>query len=277
MGADGGTIPKRCEQVRQKKKPEKLDKKVKDAHKWRNCQMTGEPLKKPIVACKLGRLYNKEAIIEGRLYKTLAKNPITVHIKSLSDVKELKLTDNKAWKDNGPDKGDVYKDYNETPFLCPITGLNMNGSYPFVVNWECGCVFSEKALQELKAETCHGCGGNIDKSNILQLNPEGELLKEYEAKVAEELLAKKAKKSAAKADTVEGPSQNPAIEKANHVVKEKPAVKEEKRDLKRKPEVHSVQDDQTVSKAFKSIFTTSEQSKNQPKANWVNQGFGYYT
>lgn len=55
MGADGGSIPKRCELVRQKKKVEKLDKKVKDAHKWRNCQMTNEPLKKPIVACKLGR------------------------------------------------------------------------------------------------------------------------------------------------------------------------------------------------------------------------------
>uniref|UniRef100_A0A914Y5T8 Replication termination factor 2 n=2 Tax=Panagrolaimus superbus TaxID=310955 RepID=A0A914Y5T8_9BILA len=110
---------------------------------------------------------------------------------------------------------DVYKDYNETPFLCPITSLNMNGSYPFVVNWECGCVFSEKALQELKPETCHGCGGNIDKANIIQLNPEGELLKEYEAKVAEELLAKKAKKSAAKADIVEGPSVNPEIEKGN--------------------------------------------------------------
>ena len=50
------------------------------------------------------RLYNKEAIIEAKLSKMLSKNPITAHIRSLSDVKELKLTDNKAFKDNGPDK-----------------------------------------------------------------------------------------------------------------------------------------------------------------------------
>lgn len=89
----------------------------------------------------------------------------------------------------------------------------MNGSYPFVVNWECGCVFSEKAIQEIKTDNCHGCGGTLNKAHIIQLNAEGELLKEYQAKVAEEVLAKKAKKSAAKNDVVEGPSINPEIEK----------------------------------------------------------------
>ena len=55
MGADGGTIPKICELVRRKKKKEKVDKNVENANKWRTCQSTQEPLKKPIVACKLGR------------------------------------------------------------------------------------------------------------------------------------------------------------------------------------------------------------------------------
>ena len=45
MGADGGTIPKRCELVKAKKKKEKLDKNVKNANRWKNCQMTQEPLK----------------------------------------------------------------------------------------------------------------------------------------------------------------------------------------------------------------------------------------
>lgn len=55
MGADGGTIPKRCELVRNKKKKEKVDKNVAAAAKYRACQATQEPLKKPIVACKLGQ------------------------------------------------------------------------------------------------------------------------------------------------------------------------------------------------------------------------------
>ncbi len=55
MGADGGTIPKRCELVRNKKKKEKIDKSVRAAVKWKTCQLSQEPLKKPVVACKLGR------------------------------------------------------------------------------------------------------------------------------------------------------------------------------------------------------------------------------
>lgn len=55
MGADGGTIPKRCELVRNKKKKEKIDRNVEAATKWRTCQSSQDSLKKPIVACKLGR------------------------------------------------------------------------------------------------------------------------------------------------------------------------------------------------------------------------------
>lgn len=55
MGADGGTIPKRCELVKKKKKKEKIEKSYEAATKWRTCQLSQQPLKKPIVCCKLGR------------------------------------------------------------------------------------------------------------------------------------------------------------------------------------------------------------------------------
>lgn len=55
MGADGGTIPKRCELVKSKKKKEKIDKNVANAARWRICRLSQEPLKRPIVACPLGR------------------------------------------------------------------------------------------------------------------------------------------------------------------------------------------------------------------------------
>jgi hypothetical protein len=51
----------------------------------------------------LFRLYNKEAILEGLLDKTLGDNQITKHIKGRSDFKELKLTENKEYKGDGPD------------------------------------------------------------------------------------------------------------------------------------------------------------------------------
>lgn len=55
MGADGGTIPKRCELVKNKKKKEKLDRSVANATRWRLCRLSQEPLKRPIVACRFGK------------------------------------------------------------------------------------------------------------------------------------------------------------------------------------------------------------------------------
>ena len=55
-----------------------------------------------MVACELGRLYNKEAIIEKLLNaKSEGKSESNTadHIKSLKDVKELQLEPNPAFKD----------------------------------------------------------------------------------------------------------------------------------------------------------------------------------
>uniref|UniRef100_A0A914E8C7 Replication termination factor 2 n=1 Tax=Acrobeloides nanus TaxID=290746 RepID=A0A914E8C7_9BILA len=186
MGADGGTIPKRCELVRKKKKQERLDPNFEYAAKYSTCQLSHQPLKKPIVACKLGRLYNKTAILEAKLDKSLSANEISKHIKTLNDVKELNLTENKAYKGDGPDKGDAYKDFNDTPYICPITALGLNGIHPFLVNWTCGCVFSEKAMQELKSTTCYGCGGELKTENLITLYPNEELLKVYEKRIVDE-------------------------------------------------------------------------------------------
>uniref|UniRef100_A0A915EA49 Replication termination factor 2 n=1 Tax=Ditylenchus dipsaci TaxID=166011 RepID=A0A915EA49_9BILA len=255
MGADGGTIPKRCELVRNKKKKEKIDKNVAAAVIWRTCQLTQLPLKKPIVACKLGRLYNKEAIIEAKLNKKLHLNETTKHIKTLSDVKELRLTDNKAWKDSGPDKGDTYMDFNESPYVCPVTAMSMNGTNGFTVNWNCGCVVSEKAINELKLATCNGCGGPFVAKQIISLYPDEELLARAAAieeagpgKVEQEKLKSKKVESSVKSET----------------------------GLKRKAETSSIQDDPNVSKAVKSLFTTSEAAKKQPAQHWVTHNPCFY-
>ncbi|KAL3085021.1 hypothetical protein niasHS_010090 [Heterodera schachtii] len=254
MGADGGTIPKRCELVKKKRKKEKIEKSYEAATKWRTCQLSQQPLKKPIVCCKLGRLYNKEAVLEAKLDKTLAKNKATEHIHAFSDVKELKLTDNKAWKDNGPEKGDIYIDMNETPWVCPITALPMNGVNNFFVNWKCGCVFSEKAHNELKTDSCYGCGGPMQEQQFIKLYPDEELFLQYEQRIVDEIAQRKQKAGEKKRKTT-GDSKG-----AEHQPKKSKAEEETK--------FSSIQDNPNVPKAVKSMFTTSEEAKKQPTAHW---------
>lgn len=56
----------------------------------------------------------------------------------------------------------------------------------FVVNWLCGCVVSEKAINEVKSTVCVCCGGPFSSDDLIVLNPESELLQKYEAKLEEE-------------------------------------------------------------------------------------------
>ncbi|KAM4609522.1 replication termination factor 2-like [Discoglossus pictus] len=157
MGCDGGTIPKRHELVKGPKKLEKVDKNAELIARWYYCTLSQEKLKKPIVACELGRLYNKDAVIEFLLDKSPDKPHAETasHIKSIKSVIVLNLSDNPAWAgDKRNTKGDVYDDQC-AQFICPVVGLEMNGKHRFCVLRHCGCVFSERALKEIKTDVCH--------------------------------------------------------------------------------------------------------------------------
>uniref|UniRef100_A0AC35TQP6 Replication termination factor 2 n=1 Tax=Rhabditophanes sp. KR3021 TaxID=114890 RepID=A0AC35TQP6_9BILA len=184
MGADGGTIPKRCELVKTKKRDEKIDKNVVLALKWKICQLTQEKLRKPVAIDKLGRLYNKEALFDAMLSKSLAKSEETKHIKKMKDIKEANLTDNNTYVDK-MDKGGSSIDHNETQFMCPVTSLPMNGFYKFFINWKCGCVFSEKAVKEVQSDACHVCGGEYHVDDLIVINPDDATLAGYKQKINE--------------------------------------------------------------------------------------------
>ncbi|GMT28348.1 hypothetical protein PFISCL1PPCAC_19645 [Pristionchus fissidentatus] len=250
MGADGGTIPKRCELIKKKKRSEKLDKTVKNAAKWRTCQLSQQKLKKPIVADRLGRLYSKEAVIEAILNKAVPQS--CVHIKGMKDVKELRLTDNKDFKDSDKKGGDVYDDTNQTPFLCPVTTVTMNGINPFVFNWKCGCVVSEKATQEVKSEICHSCGGDWKEEDVVILFPPEEILEKYK----EAMEKKKAKKRKEGEDKDEKP---------------KKPKKDDSSSSK-----SSLQADPTKTDAYKNLFTSCEAAKNKPQGHWVTYNPLFY-
>ena len=207
MGADGGTIPTRCELVQTRKKPEQKDKDSVRIYKWQFCSLTQQPLVRPIVACELGRLYNKEPIIEKLLEAKAEKNtdkPIEEsvdHIKTLKDVKELQLTDNPAYNRNtkaNTTGGEGFIDRQISPYICPITGLEMNGRFKFIFDWTNGKVISERALKIVNNDAAV----QIKEEDLIILNPEEKseeaerMITKMEARRARAKAAKKALKEA---------------------------------------------------------------------------------
>ncbi|KAK1796401.1 hypothetical protein P4O66_009459 [Electrophorus voltai] len=292
MGCDGGTIPKRHELVKGPKKVEKVDKNAELAAKWKYCALSQEKLRRPIVACELGRLYNKDAVIEYLLDKS-AERPNTEvvgHIRSIKDVKELNLTDNPAWEGERRNaKGDCYEDMHRAMFICPVVGLEMNGKHKFCYLQTCGCVFSVRALREVKTEICHKCGDPFRDEDTVVLNGSKEeqekLQKAMEEKRAQAKTGKKSKKNkvvetaskplelevssepksmamnresshgGSSTDTAPGPSGSSKIEKPIVTAGSK----------------RSIQDMEEKSEAYKSIFTSHSSAKRTKSqmSNWV--------
>lgn len=82
--------------------------------------------------CGLGRLYSKQRVIEALLNKDELPAELQ-HIKSLKDIKDLKLTANPAFS---------AEDEKNAPFICALIGLEMSGQFRFVALWSCGCEFA---------------------------------------------------------------------------------------------------------------------------------------
>ncbi len=305
MGCDGGTIPTRDELVRLKKKPEKKDKSSELVARWKHCAITQEALRQPIMACELGKLYNKESLLEFLLDKSKFEEAAGFdHLRGLKDVKELKLTDNPAFHKQNV-VGDAYVDRLLAAYICPITGLEMSGRHRFCYLRACGCVFAERALKEVKAEACNTCGTPYVEDDVIILNGTDEdvdLLKaKMEFRRLQAKLEKKSKKRSKTATatatsssssesngdaTEDGPSTSKRAKgddksAVNGKVGSKLAngvaggaagskstiekVESEIEKLKKK----SIQKDSKASSVYKSLFTTCEKARNQPKGHWV--------
>jgi len=175
MGADGGSIPKRCELVRQAKQPPTTTTLQKNARqdKWRQCALSHAELSEPIVADRLGRLYNKDAMIQALLQRKLEEKTFTEdnqkgeglithklgpigHIQSLKDLFDLSLTRNPSTLDLRASTAIIGFDNHHLDallppalFICPLTRKEMDGTMPFLFHPDCGCVLSELALKTL--------------------------------------------------------------------------------------------------------------------------------
>ncbi|XP_035008425.1 replication termination factor 2 [Hippoglossus stenolepis] len=272
MGCDGGTIPKRHELVKGPKKVEKVDKNAELAAKWKYCALSQEKLRRPIVSCDLGRLFNKDAIIEYLLDKTAERPNIetVTHIRGIKDIKELNLIDNPEWEGERRNaKGDRYEDINCGMFICPVVGLEMNGKHRFCYLQTCGCVFSDRALKEVKTEICHKCGDPFKHEDIVFLNgskEEGEKLREkMEAKRAN-AKTKKSKKSKVteQAETVSTPADVAGTSATS-------SSSEDPKSSTASGTKRSIQKMEEKSEVFKSLFTTHSSAKRtkDQTSNWV--------
>ncbi|KAG7200044.1 hypothetical protein KM043_000495 [Ampulex compressa] len=281
MGCDGGTIPRRDELVRVKKKPEQKDKEAELAFRWRHCAIKQLPLQPPVVSCGLGRLYSKESVLEGLLDRdTLPES--AKHIKSLKDVRSLNLTANPAFDGEKAEKGDCYADGGRSPYICPLIGLEMNGKYKFCFLWSCGCVMSERALKEVKSTVCHRCQRPFDDSDVVVMNAEGEDLKVMEERIARRKVARK-KSNRRKCDDDDDDAQAGETKGAEGLKKRikredgkagttkgsigKPEAKDPA--YKKAKDDYSVAKDPKASEVFKSIFTSHKSAEEQTRAHWI--------
>ncbi|XP_010150616.1 PREDICTED: protein RTF2 homolog [Eurypyga helias] len=261
--------------------------------------MSQEKLCRPIVACELGRLYNKDAIIEYLLDKSADKIPLEAasHIKSIKNVTELNLADNPAWSgDKESIKGDKYDDMQSARFICPVVGLEMNGKHRFCFLRNCGCVFSERALKEIKSEVCHKCGVPFQEEDVIILNGNKEDVEVLKKRMEDRRLKSKLEKKSKKCKSAESASQQDTAEDSPGPSKAKigkdgvNASSGEKRQIiftkgsdngnssvpgkankAASATKRSIADSEEKSEAYKSIFTSHSSAK-RPKeksSNWV--------
>jgi len=297
MGCDGGTIPKRDELVRQKKKAEVKDKNAANMAKWRHCALKHDTLKRPIVVDSHGLLYNKDAILEYLLDRMQFEHGPS-YVKKMKDVKELQLTENSSFKSNHNDLGNEYLDVYSSPFICPLTGLEMNGKYKFCAIWTCGCVLSDRALRSVNNNnktdeklSCPKCGQEYSSNDdIIILNPEDEDMdlmeqrrqrlaanqkkngsnKRKSPEVEEESNGKKVKTD----DNTPSSSTSTTVKISTTKVSTSKMVSTSKLTNGKT----SIQQDPTKSDLYKSLFTTSDAAKKKEKnkAHWVTYNPLYF-
>ena len=158
MGGDGGSVIQRVDMVRtrgygssqpasrggmgycpnsvRRIEEETVDPKLLRQLGMTNCALTQRPLVKPVVACRAGFLYNKEAVL-GRLLEKIMPEKFSLHISSMKDLIDV-----------------------EFPLVCATTGRDLTEAKA-VVFWPCGCLFAQKILSKNSTD-CPNCNKPVD-------------------------------------------------------------------------------------------------------------------
>ncbi|CAG5111856.1 Oidioi.mRNA.OKI2018_I69.chr2.g6127.t1.cds [Oikopleura dioica] len=265
MGGDGGTCCKaRSIMTKTKKEKKKQDREYEVNAKWTFCSISGKSLTKPIVSCQLGKLYNKDAIIEFLLDR--AKQPPETqrrlkHIKGLKDVVELKLTANPSHRT------DAHGTQHGAKYHCPISTLEMNGRHKFGYILSTGNVISDRAIQQLKEDNMIIDPSNEQKyplDDIIYINLEEEIDIE---KQLNRMKARKEAKKASKANKrqkAEGEEEAPKKKKKSIIVPqrlEKSTINSRLNTITRtsiKDGAESVKNQKQKSEVLSALFTSHD-------------------
>ncbi|KAL6768294.1 hypothetical protein ACKKBF_B38560 [Auxenochlorella protothecoides x Auxenochlorella symbiontica] len=141
------------------RKPDKVNPEEERLARWTTCHLSGEPLSRPIVADELGNLFNKEALLQALLSKSLPTG--LKHIQGLKHVVELKL------EEAGSKGGSAH-------FVCPVTGLDFNGKARFLIHFKTGLVVSERGWKEVPKVVEELAASPCTPESWIPVNPTGE-------------------------------------------------------------------------------------------------------
>ena len=154
------------------------------------CAISSQELSDPIVACELGHLYNKDAVLSAILDKRIGA--LFSHIRGMKDIKSAIMTLNPEYRtSNAADMSKSEK--NPSKFICPISRIEFNGNQTFVIIWTTGYVLSERAVKEIGSEALQAEYGPFSDSDIVKLLASEDETLEISAKLNERREAKEAK------------------------------------------------------------------------------------
>lgn len=136
------------------------------------CWLSQEDLRDPVVACKLGNLYNKEAVIGALLNRSIPEE--IGHIRALKDVKPCLI----EWKAAEREQGKMH-------MVCPVTREDLDeGCSRAVLIWTSGAIVGAKTLKELKLKECPVTNKPFDsEQDVVPLAAVGEELQKLRAKL----------------------------------------------------------------------------------------------
>lgn len=120
--------------------------------------MTKQRLSPPLAICRLGLIYNYEEVLKLMLEKRIPHQ--FSHIRNIKDLRNLENIEFNSEKNS------------DFPLICPISKTEYNGLNRFKAYWSCGCMCSEKAIEQIakKEKICIVCGKKFDSGDEISLN-----------------------------------------------------------------------------------------------------------
>ncbi|KAI9793225.1 MAG: hypothetical protein M1816_000646 [Peltula sp. TS41687] len=178
MGNDGGSIPTRRELVKEAARDRtttelKESQQEQQGYNWTTCPLSHRPLAQPIVSDSLGKLYNKDSVLQFLLpaedgaSKADGEEFLGGRIRSLKDAVEVRFEvdtdESTAGKNGGGRRAERW--------VCPVTRKALGPNVKSVYLVPCGHAFSESAVKEVSEESCVQCNEPFTADNIIPILP----------------------------------------------------------------------------------------------------------